>query len=152
MTRLSSFWWTGGCRRRTEDPLEVHSSAVVVAAAAVAALVLLRHVGHERLGRQDHRRDRGRVLESGSRHLRGIHDAGLEQVAVLALERVVAEAGLEALDVRNDDLAGLAGVVSDLAGGRLEGLADDVHADLGVAIELDLLEHADGLQEGGPTA
>src|SRR4249919_495907 len=99
--------------------LEVHSPAAVVVAAAVPGRLLRGHVGHERLGRQDHRRDRSRVLERGSGHLGGIDDAGLEQVAVLTLERVVAEAGLEALDVRDDDLAGLAGVVGDLAGGRL---------------------------------
>src|SRR4029077_358407 len=92
------------------------------------------------------------VLERGPGDLGGIDDAGLEQVAVLALERVVAEAGLEALDVRDDDLAGLAGVVGDLTGGRLERLADDVHADLGVAIELDLVERRDRLQEGGAAA
>src|SRR3954469_19467703 len=132
--------------------LEVHPSAVIVPAGAVAALVLLRHVGHERLGREDHRRDRGRILERGPGDLGGIHDARLEQVAVLALERVVAEAGLEALDVRDDDLTGLAGVVSDLASRSLERLADDVDADLGITIELDLVERADGLQKGRPAA
>ncbi len=45
-----------------------------------------------------------------------------------------------------------AGVVGDLAGGGLEGLAHDVDADLGVALELDLVERRDGLQEGGAAA
>ena len=36
--------------------------------------------------------------------------------------------------------------------GRLERLAHDVDADLGVALELDLVERRDGLQEGGATA
>ena len=45
-----------------------------------------------------------------------------------------------------------AGVVGDLAGRGLEGLADDVDADLGIATELDLVEGRDGLQEGRAAA
>ena len=56
-------------------------------------------------------------------------------------------AGLEALDLLDDDLAGRAGVVGDLAGRRLERLADDVDADLLVAFELELVERRDRLQE-----
>ena len=52
----------------------------------------------------------------------------------------------------DDDLAGLAGVVGDLAGRRLERLAHDVDADLGVALELELVERRDGLQERGAAA
>ena len=55
-------------------------------------------------------RDRGRVLERRTRHLGGVDDALGEHVAVLAGQRVVPEAGLEALDLLDDDLAGLAGV------------------------------------------
>ena len=40
-----------------------------------------------------------------------------------------------------------AGVVGDLAGRGLERLAHDVDADLGVALELELVERRDGLQE-----
>src|ERR1700675_667392 len=134
--------------------LEVHPSAAAVAVIATAgvALVLLRHVRDERFRRQDHGRNGGRVLERRARHLGGIDDPLLEEVAVLALERVVAVAGLEALDVRHDDLAGLPGVISDLPGGGLEGLAHDVDPDLRVAFELDLVERRDRLQEGGAAA
>ena len=52
----------------------------------------------------------------------------------------------------DDDLAGRAGVVGDLAGRGLEGLADDVHADLLVALELELVERGDGLEERGAAA
>ena len=52
----------------------------------------------------------------------------------------------------DDDLAGLAGVVGDLAGRGLEGLADDVDADLGVTLELEGVERRDRLQERGATA
>ena len=55
-----------------------------------AAAVLLGDVGDERLGGQDHRRDRGGVLEGGAGHLGGVHDALLEHVAVLVAEGVVA--------------------------------------------------------------
>src|ERR1035441_6647137 len=78
----------GGPRRTLTDRLEVHVSATVAMAAAVAVVLLLGKVGHERLRREDHRRDGGRVLERGARHLGSIHDAVLEHVAILALERV----------------------------------------------------------------
>src|SRR4029453_1665410 len=91
--------WRG--RQRTgREPLEVHPAAVVVARAR-ARLLLLGGVGNARLGRQDHGRDRGRVLERRAGDLGGIDDAGLEHVAVIALERVVPVAGLEALAPRD---------------------------------------------------
>ena len=120
------------------------SRAAVAVATAGAGGLLLRDVRDQRLGRQDHRRDRGRVLEGGPRHLAGVHDPLLEHVAVLAAERVVAVADLGLADLVDDDLAGLPGVVGDLAGRGLEGLADDVDADLGVTLELERVERRDG--------
>src|SRR5690349_5149920 len=142
--------WPGGCgsRELRNDELEVHPSAVVVTAARTG-LVLLRDVGHERLRREDHRGDGGGVLERRAGDLGGVDDAACEQVAVLALEGVVALAGRQARDLRDDDLARGAGVVGDLAGRSLEGLADDVHADLLVAVELERVERRDGLEERG---
>src|SRR6478736_5191624 len=121
MTRLPAdserVTYVGGRGCTWEDPLEVHpSTTTVVVAATGPGRLLHRQVRDERFGRQDHRGDGGGVLERRAGDLGGIDDAGLEQVAVLAPECVVAEAGLEALDVGDDDLAGLAGVVGDLAG------------------------------------
>src|SRR3712207_3564852 len=104
---------------------EVHVAAVAVTGAS-SRLLLLRNVRDERLRRQDHRRDRGRVLEGRARDLRRVDDAAREEVAVLALEGVEALARLVVADALDDDLAGLARVVGDLPRRRLERLADDV--------------------------
>src|SRR4029079_2809648 len=71
---------------------------------------------------------------------------------VLALEGVEALALLERPDLGHHDLAGLAGVVGDLPGGRLERLADDVDTDLLLALELELVECRDRLEERRATA
>src|SRR6185369_14244340 len=96
---------------------------------------------------QDHRGDGGGVLERGARDLGRIDDALLEQVTVLPAQGVVPLAGLEALDVLDDHLAGSPGVVGDLSGRRLERLADDVDTDSGVALELHLVDRRDRLEE-----
>src|SRR6478735_1722164 len=155
MTRLSAVCERTPCvsgRWRTwQDPLEVHPPTVLVAAAS-AGLLLLGHVRDQRLRRQNHGRDGGCVLQCRAGDLGGVDDPLLEEVAVLALECVVAVAGLQRLDVLDNHFAVRAGVVGDLAGRGLEGLAHDVDADLGIAFELDLVEGRDGLQEGGAAA
>src|SRR6266853_711794 len=92
-----------GPSRRREGPsswlrvsdLEVHVSAAAVTVATGSACgLLLGDVRDQRLRRQDHRRDRGRVLEGGPGHLAGVHDPLLEHVAILVAERVVAVADL----------------------------------------------------------
>src|SRR4051812_25163593 len=122
--------------------LEVHLARVTVTTAG-GGLLLLGDVGHERLGREDHRRDRRRILERRSGDLRRVDDALREEVAVLAGEGIEALALRERLHLGDDDLARRAGVVGDLAGGRLERLADDVDADLLVTAELDRVEGRD---------
>src|SRR4051812_23268994 len=126
--------------------LEVHVAAVAMATSRHRVL-LLRNVRDERLGRQDHRRDRGRVLERRTGDLGRVDDALVEHVPVLALEGIEALALRQALDLLDDDLAGLAGVVRDLASRSLERLADDLDADLGITLELDLVERRDCLQQ-----
>src|SRR4026208_1399414 len=109
-------------------------------APACGRLLLLRDVRDQRLRRQDHRSDGSGVLERRAGHLGGVDDALAEHVAVLALEGVEALALLERPDLGHHALAGLAGGVGDLPGGRLERLADDVDADLLLALELELVE------------
>src|SRR5436305_5021961 len=125
---------SNGPSRRREGPfcfvaetdLEVHVSAAMAVATAGGGGLLLGDVRDERLRRQDHRRDRRRVLEGGPGHLAGVHDPLLEHVAVLVAEGVVATADLRGPDCVDHDLAGLPGVVGDLAGRRRDRLADDV--------------------------
>src|SRR6185437_6128843 len=52
------------------------------------SLVLLRQVGDDRLGGQQHGGDRGRVLQAGTGHLQGVDNARLEHVLILAVEGV----------------------------------------------------------------
>src|SRR4029077_13185378 len=129
------------------DLLEVHPAAVVVTAARSPGRCLLGDVGDERLRRQDHRRDRSRVLERRPGDLGRVDDALLEHVAVLALEGVEAMAELGRADLLADDLATSAGVGGALTGRSLEGLAADVDTDLLIAFQLELVERRDRLEE-----
>ena len=92
------------------------------------------------------------MLQGGARHLGGVDDALVEHVAVLAVECVVAGAEGQFADGRHDDGALLAGVLGDLADGRLEGAAEDADADGRITVELDLVERRDGLQQRGAAA
>src|SRR6478736_2731508 len=149
MTRLPAdserVTYVGGRGCTWEDPLEVHpSTTAVVVAATGPGRLLHRQVRDERFGRQDHRGDGGGVLERRAGDLGGIDDAGLEQVAVLATEGVVAVSGLEALDVGGDGLQEgrpTAGDEAFLDGrtGRREGILDAVL----LLLELDLGGRAD---------
>ena len=49
-------------------------------------------------------------------------------------------------DLVDDDLAGLSGVVGDLACRGLERLADDLDADLSITLELEAVERRDRLE------
>src|SRR4029079_19813791 len=98
----------GWSREGSRVGLEVHPAAVIVAATG-PGLLLGGEVRDERLGGEHHGGDRCGVLERGSGHLGGVHDAAVEEVAVLALERVVALADREAADRVDHDLARCAG-------------------------------------------
>src|SRR5450759_1133487 len=127
--------------------LEVHLPAVAVATAG--GLLLLRDVGDESLGGQDHLGDGGCVLKGGAGHLGGVHDALCEHVTVLALEGVVAEAGLHATNLLDHDFAMSSGVVGNLADRVLEGAADDIDTNLGVGIgQLELVQNGLAVEEG----
>ena len=114
---------------------------------AGGCLLLLGEIGHQRLRGQDHGRDGGRVLEGRTGHLGRVDDARREHVPVLALEGVKAGAELGLGNGLHDDLAARAGIVGDLADRSFESAADDVHPDLLLAIELELVESRDGLQQ-----
>src|SRR5450759_4282926 len=63
-----------------------------------AVASLLRDLSDDRLGGQHHRRDRGRVLQGGARHLRWVDNAGLEHVHESVAQSVVTAAGLHLAD------------------------------------------------------
>ena len=75
-------------------------------------------------------------------------DARLEHVDVFARGDVVAVGGLAVADVLDDDGAVDAGVGGQLPQRGFAGAADDVDADLGVAVELHVLEGRLGADEG----
>jgi len=121
---------------RAMERLEVHVSATVAMAAAVAVVLLLGKVGHERLRREDHRRDGRRVLERGAVTLAASTMPCSNMSAVFALERVEALFPSAVLDALDDDLAALARVIRDLLG-RAPGHVARCDADLLVSLEVE---------------
>ena len=104
--------------------------------AAVSSSFFL-ELGDQHVGRQRQAADAGGVQQRGLGDLGRVDDADLEHVAVLAGGGVVAEAGVLVFqDLGDDDFAVFAGVVGDLPGRGLQGLGDDVEADLLVALGL----------------
>src|SRR5947209_12171261 len=96
---------------------------------------LLRLLGDHGLGRDQEAGDGGGVLKRGAHDLGRVDDAELEEIAVLVLLRVVAEAVVVLLeDLANHDRAVDAGVLDDLAGRPLDRLADDLDAGLLVVV------------------
>src|SRR4051812_34069935 len=130
-----------------------HAAHVGHATAHAAAAILLRDLGDDRLGGEDVLGDRGRVLERGARHHRGVDHAVADQVDVLAGGRVEADALVGLADLVDDDRALEAAVLGDLTQRLLERAQDDAHAGLLVVdaggVEVDGLG---GLQQGDAAA
>ena len=99
-------------------------------------LVVLGRVGDQGVGGQEQRADAGGVLEGVAGDLGRVDDAGLDQVGVLVLERVVAEVALALDDLGDDHAAVLAGIVGDLVERGRAGADDDLVADLAVVGEV----------------
>src|SRR5712691_12512454 len=108
--------------RQTPGPFEalpwrrwLHHPAHVRHAGRDAAAVLLRRLGDDRLRGEDVLGDRCRVLQRRPRDHRRVDDAGLHEVAVLAVVGVQALARLQAADLLDHDRALEARVLRDLA-------------------------------------
>ena len=108
--------------------------AAHVGHAAAAAAVLLRHLGHDRLGGEDVLGDRRRVLQRRAGDHGRVDDARRDEVDVLAGRGVEAVALLGLADVVDDDRALEAGVLGDLTERLLERAEHDLGARLLVLV------------------
>src|SRR3984885_4261330 len=125
--------------------LEVHVPAAAWGSRRSGLLRLLRD---DRLGGEEQRRDRRRVLQRRAGDLGRVDDPGLEHVDVGAVGRVQALAGREGLHLLDHNAALKAGVDRDLLQRRLDGHAHDVRAGRLVAHQVQLVEgSASGLQQ-----
>src|SRR6202790_3973106 len=109
--------------------------------------LLLRDIGNQRLGGEQQRRDRRRVLHRGAGDLGRVDDPGLDHVDVLALGGVEALALGEGLHLVDDHGAFHARVLRDLPERLLERAAKDVDTGEHVALRLDLVERRDCVDE-----
>ena len=124
-----------GCRVRIilmGSVISVHTAHV---AAGGHGGLLLRDVGHQALGGQNHGSHGSGVLQSAAADLGGVNDAQLDHVAVLVVGGVKAIGGAGAVvDVVEDDGAFQTGVSGDLHDGGLQSLGNDGSAGLLVAL------------------
>src|SRR3954454_12449040 len=110
------------------------AASVAVTARAVAvtltgvALRLGRLVGDDRLGREQHARDRGGVAYCGAGDLDRVDHTGLHQVAVLPGRSVEPVTGRQLAHLAHDDVTLVTGVLRDPAKRLDERGADDVDA------------------------
>src|SRR5690606_33078395 len=123
-----------------EEPEGGSVAVAVTVALADGRGLLLGLVDDERLGGQQHARDRRRVLHGRAGDLDRVDDALGEQVAVLAGGRVEALAGGELRHLVRDDVALQAGVLGDPAGRLVQGAAHDVDAGRLVARQAEVVE------------
>ena len=128
------------------------SGAVAVTGAGRGGHVLVLLLDDERVGREDHRRDRLGVAKRRARHLDRVDDTGGDEVAVLARGRVEALARLHLLDLGDGDVALEPGVLGDPAQRFASGAGDDARTDGLVTLEPELVDGGDGLDEGRATA
>jgi hypothetical protein len=104
----------------------VHST--YAAAAHGRSLVLLRSLGHDRLGGEDVLGDGCGVLQRRGRDHGRVDDARLDHVHDLAGVHIKPEAALGGADVVADDRALQAGILGQLAQRLLERADDDLRA------------------------
>ena len=109
--------------------------------------ILLRHVGDQGFGGQDHGCDGGGIFEGATGHLGGINDTTLDHITIGFRQHIVTDvlaAGLllSLAHVFDNNRAIFAGVFSDAAHRDFQGFADDVDTDLGI-----FAVHLEGIQE-----
>src|SRR3984885_12565708 len=115
-------------------------------AAAVSCAGFLRFldVCHQSFGGEHEARDGSGVLQSETGYLGRVNHAGLDQIAVLARVRVVAEVLVLGLaDFAENYGTFVAGIVNDLTERLFEGALHNVDADGIVIMQLELIESRD---------
>src|SRR3954468_13257643 len=116
--------------------LEVHAARV----RSGRSLVLLGLFRDDRLGRQEQRRDRRRVLQSRTRHLRRVDDPRLEHVPILTGRGVQTLTQRQRTHPLGHNPALKAGVDRDLLERLLQRTPDDRGTSRLIALKLDLVE------------
>src|SRR3954470_4003972 len=116
--------------------LEVHAARV----GSGRSLVLLGLFRDDRLGRQEQRRDRRRVLQSRTRHLRRVDDPRLEHVHILTGRGVQTLTQRQRTHPLGHNPALKAGVDRDLLERLLQRTPDDRGTSRLIALKLDLVE------------
>src|SRR5438552_5476786 len=111
--------------------------------------LLLRDVRDERLGRQQHGGDAGRILQRRAGDLGRVDDAGLDHVGVLTLVGVEALALRQAPDLLHHDGAFPADVVDDLTQRLLERAADQRDASRLIARKFETVQRALRVHQDG---
>src|SRR4051812_24126587 len=127
----------GSCRETSDSEVHVPHAAT---AAGHGRSGLLRLVGDDRLGGEEQRSDRRRVLDRGTRHLRRVDDARLEHVDILARGSVETLPDRQRPHLLYHDAALEAGVEGDLLDRGLERDLHDAGTGQLVTLEVDLLE------------
>src|SRR5262249_35653707 len=133
-------------RKGPSGPLRLGADAsllsvvVLTARRGAGGFLLLRNVGHERLGRQQQAGDRRRVLQRDPDHLRRVDDPALHEVPVFPFLGVVSEVARLLAYARRRDAAVDAGVLGDPAQRLLERGPDDAGPGRSVALGLQLAD------------
>src|SRR5262249_41397249 len=129
------------------ERLEVH--AAVARHSGSAGRLVLRQLGHHRLGGDEQTGDRGRILQRRAHDLGRVDDAGLDEVDVFLALRVEAESlRLVLEDLADHDRALDARVLGDLPYRAFQRLEHDVDAGLDVGVVVvDAADRLLGAQE-----
>src|SRR5436309_1257169 len=109
--------------------------------------LLLRLLGHHRLGGEEKPRHRRGVEQRRAHHLGRVDDACFEQILVLLARGVEAEGALSVLHLVEHDRALGAGVVRDPAQRLHDRLLHDLDAEALVVRNVELVEHRAGADE-----
>src|ERR1700733_9838977 len=123
------------------------------AAVSCASFLGFLDVGHQSFGGEHEARDGSGVLQSETGYFGRVNHACLDQVAVFAGVRVVAEVlVLGFADFAQNDGTFVAGIVDDLAERLFKGALHDVDADGIVIMQLELIESRDAADQSHTAA
>src|SRR5262247_939925 len=143
----------GPCARLPKIGLHIHVHAAhaahaAVAVAAAGVLLLLDQLGDADIGREEQPRHRRGVLQGEAHHLGRIHDAHLDEIAVLLGLGVEPEVALALDDLVEHDARLLTGVLHDRAERLFQRAMHDLDAGVLVVVgALQLVERLAGADQ-----